>query len=64
MSAGALESALRAIGIRGTVAAEGAVALLRIEADDTVLVDAALRKAALALASEHGFRNLALEVSD
>lgn len=64
MSADALEAALRAAGIAGTVTAEGVVAVLRVAPDDRVLLDAARRRAAITLASEHGFRSLALEVAD
>jgi hypothetical protein len=64
MSADALEAALRAAGIAGTVTADGVVAVLRVAPDDRVLEDAARRRAAIALASEHGFRSLALEVAD
>lgn len=64
MNAVALEAALRALGIEAEILPEGAVAVMRIIAGDAPLNDAATRRALVALAESHGFRNLALEVAD
>lgn len=64
MNAPALEAALRQIGLSCTVTADGPVALVRVAPDDTALGEPATRRAAVALAAEHGFRNIALEVAD
>ncbi|MBA3891501.1 MAG: hypothetical protein H0X64_13315 [Gemmatimonadaceae bacterium] len=63
MSTAQLEQALRARGIEATVDAEGAVAVMRLHGDDPQLADPDYRRSLVALAAEHGFRNLALEVA-
>lgn len=62
MSAALLREALAALGIRGSVEARGALAILTVEGDAAPLRDPELRARAVAIASEHGFTNLALEV--
>lgn len=62
MSTVLLERALRERGIEASVIAEGAVAVMQLHRDDARLADAAFRQALVAVAAEHGFRNLALEV--
>jgi len=62
MNAATLQLALEAAGFHGRVTAVGAVALLCVSADDRVFEDPAARRTAVAIAAEHGFRNLALEV--
>lgn len=64
MSAEMLRHALASLGLRGTVEARGALAVLSLEGDPSPLSDPDLRARAISLASEHGFTNLALEVSD
>ncbi|HEY9425920.1 MAG TPA: hypothetical protein VIR34_02100 [Gemmatimonadaceae bacterium] len=64
MSAEALRQALAALGIHGSVEARGALAILTLNGAGASLRDPELRAKAVALASEHGFTNLALEVSD
>ncbi len=64
MNAMQLEHALRALGTDAVVDAEGAVAVMRMRAEDPRLADAAYRRSLVAVAAEHGFRNLALEVVD
>lgn len=68
MSAAGLEAALRSIGVDGRVEARGALAVL-VPSDGAgalagALADAALRRGAAALAREHGFTHLALELPD
>jgi hypothetical protein len=64
LSAEALRQALAALGIHGSVEARGALAILTLHGDGAPLRDRELRARAVALASENGFTNLALEVSD
>lgn len=64
MNAPQLQAALRTLGIEGEITASGVIAILRVAADDRVLAEAETRRAAVALAAEHGFRSLALEVAD
>lgn len=64
MSIETLQSALRTLGVDGTVTAEGAVAVVRVPAGDRALERPETRRAAVAAAMEHGFRSLALEVAD
>ncbi|HEY9478477.1 MAG TPA: hypothetical protein VIP79_00240 [Gemmatimonadaceae bacterium] len=64
MSAGALRQALAALGLHGTVEARGALAVLSLDSDAAPLRDPELRARVVSIASEHGFTNLALEVSD
>lgn len=59
-----LRHALASLGLRGTVEARGALAVLSLEGDPSPLSDPDLRARAISLASEHGFTNLALELSD
>jgi hypothetical protein len=61
LNADALRTGLASLGIDGVVEARGALAIL-IVGDSSALRDPAIRKAAVALAAEHGFKNLALEV--
>jgi hypothetical protein len=62
LSAAVLRQALAALGIRGSVEARGALAILTLDDDAAPLRDPELRARAVAIASEHGFTNLALEV--
>lgn len=64
MSAEALRQALAALGLRGVVEARGALAILSVDGDPAPLRDPEIRARAVAIATEHGFTNLALEVSD
>jgi hypothetical protein len=64
LSTEALRQALAALGIHGSVEARGALAILSLEDDPAPFRDPELRARAVAIASEHGFTNLALEVSD
>ena len=68
MSAADLEAALRTIGVDGRVEARGALAVIvphdGVDALAGALADAALRRGAAALAREHGFTHLALELHD
>lgn len=64
MSAGELQAALAAQGIRAEVWAEGAVAVMTLDRDDASVADPAVRRSLVALALAHGFRNLALDVAD
>lgn len=63
MSAAALEAALAAIGVHGRVEAEGPLAILSLS-DGSLLVDVATREAVVALATQHGFSHVALELTD
>jgi transposase len=59
----ALASALRGLGFACDVEARGALALLSMRGDDAArLAASADRAAALALAKEHGFTHVAVEV--
>lgn len=64
MSAEDLSRALAALGLHGSVEARGALAVLSLAGDPSALRDPALRTRAVELASEHGFTNLALDLSD
>ncbi len=64
MSTEALRQALAALGLHGVVEARGALAILSIDGDAAPLRDPELRARAVGIASEHGFTNLALEVSE
>lgn len=64
MSAARLEQALRERGLDAAVEPEGGVAVMRLRGGSALLTDAAYRQSLVALAAEHGFRNLALEVGD
>lgn len=61
MTVGSFEHALALIGVVGTVEARGSLAVLTAAAS-TQLSDAVVRDAAVALALQHGFTNLALEL--
>jgi hypothetical protein len=62
LNADALRTGLVALGIDGVVEARGALAVLTVGGDSSALRDPAVRAAAVTLAAEHGFKNLALEV--
>ena len=64
MKARELEQALRAHGVVAEVVPDGALAVLRIAGDASGLADAATRRTLVSLAAAHGFRNVALEVTD
>lgn len=64
MSAAALEDALRRLGVEGRVEARESLALLVPRGGAANLADATLRRRAAALAREHGFTHLALELVD
>jgi hypothetical protein len=64
LSAEALRQALAALGLHGTVEARGALAVLSLDSETALLSDPDVRARAVSLASEHGFTNLALELSD
>jgi len=55
-----LQSALAAIGFEAKVEGQGRVAILRAT---SLPVDAASRRRMVALAREHGFANVALELA-
>jgi hypothetical protein len=63
LSAESLREALAALGLRGSIEARGTLAVLLLEGDAAPLRDPSLRARALAIASEHGFSHLALEVA-
>jgi hypothetical protein len=63
LSAEALQQALAALGIHGSVEARGALAILSLEGDAAPFRDPELRARLVAIASEHDFTNLALEVN-
>ncbi|HJU90696.1 MAG TPA: hypothetical protein VJ672_14995 [Gemmatimonadaceae bacterium] len=63
MSAQALEAALAAMGLHARVEAEGPLAILTI-ADGSRLADGITRDAVVALARQHGFSHVALELTD
>ncbi len=63
MSAGRLEAALAAIGIRARVEPRDGFALL-VTDDVVALAEPRLRHTVVALAGEHGFRSVAAEVRD
>ena len=64
MSAPELERALGALGIRGRIEARDGLAVLVAPDALAPLADAALRRRAAAVAREHGFTHLALELPD
>jgi hypothetical protein len=63
LSAESLREALAALGLRVGVEERGALAVLSLEGDAALLRDPSIRARALAIASEHGFTHLALEVA-
>lgn len=65
MSAEVLETALASLGVRGRIETRDRLAVL-IATDDeaVVLLDEATRGRAVAIAREHGYANLALELTD
>ena len=63
MSAESLLQALAELGVRGDIEARGALAIFAPTPDAAVLLrDPAIRARAVAIAPEHGFTNIALEV--
>lgn len=65
MSADALRAALESIGVHGRVEARDRLAVLTVPGDEvSVLFDEERRRRAIALARDHGFTNLALELVD
>jgi hypothetical protein len=63
MSAKALERQLATLGLAGRVEARGTLAVLTLD-DPGSRAFAERRAAAVALAAEHGFTHLALELED
>ena len=63
MSEADLHSALAAMGIDGAIRAHGAVAVL-LTANPEQLADPGTRAGAIRLATQHGFRALAVEYSE
>lgn len=65
MSAEGLQAALASLGVHGRIETRDRLAVL-IATDDqaTLLLDEATRDRAVRSAREHGFANLALELSD
>ena len=61
MSAPLLEAALASVGIAATVEAQGKIAVL--SPASTLPLDAASRRRIVALARDHGFANVALELA-
>ena len=61
MSAERLQRALRALGLEALVGVRDGVALLQLN-DPALLSDRGAREAVVALAAEHGFRSVAVEV--
>lgn len=64
MNADALEAALHAAGVPCTVEARETLAIVTMDASASPFTDDALRRRALALAHEHGFSHVALELLD
>jgi hypothetical protein len=63
VNAEALEQRLAALGLAGRVEARGTLAVLTLR-DPSALAASERRSAAVALAAEHGFTHLALELED
>lgn len=63
MNAKVLEQQLATLGLAGRVEARGTLAVLTLR-DPASLASAERRAAAVALAAEHGFTHLALELED
>lgn len=63
VNADALERALAAVGLQGTIEIRGSLAVLKVRGDVT-LADAQLRDVAVRVAADHGFSHLALELFD
>jgi len=63
VSAATLEAGLRALGITCAVEAHERLAVIIPVGDPTMLEDARLRRAAIALLPAHGFTHLALELT-
>ena len=63
MSAATLEAGLRALGITCAVEAHERLAVIIPTGDTTMLEDARIRRAAMALLPAHGFTHLALELT-
>ena len=62
-AADSLGRSLASIGVAGRVEAHDRLAVL-VSSDPSMWNDAQVRRRALALAREHGFTNLALEIGD
>ncbi len=63
MSAESLERALAALGLPGKVEARGSLAVLTVQGQIS-LEELRLRDAAVAVAADHGYTHLALELLD
>ena len=64
MKAAALEIALASLGVPCTVEAEQRLAVLRAKVDGSSLAPPAVRARIVALALEHGFTHVALDLAD
>ena len=64
MTAAALEGALASLGVPCTVEAEQRLAILRPKVSGTNFAQAAMRARIVALAQEHGFTHVALDLGD
>ncbi len=64
MTASALEAALRAAGVPCGVEGRDTLAIVTMATDASHFVDEGLRRQTLALAREHGFTHVALELLD
>jgi hypothetical protein len=64
MNARSLEEAMRSAGYACTVEAHDRLAIVLPERDTAALESGAARRAMLALARDHGFTHLALELPD
>ena len=64
MTAAALETALASLGLPCTVEAEQRLAVLRPKVDGSSFSPTALRARIVALALEHGFTHVALDLAD
>lgn len=64
MTAESLELALAAVGVPCSVEPHQRLAVLRPSADGPSLVEESLRARVVALATEHGFTHVALDLTD
>ena len=64
MTAAALESALASLGVPCTVEAEQRLAVLRPKVDGSAFAPRAVRARIVAVALEHGFTHVALDLAD
>lgn len=64
MTAAALESALASLGVPCTVEARQRLAVLRPKVDSSSFAPAAVRAKIVAMALEHGFTHVALDLAD